>query len=308
MENLWLDQSQYSPYNQANPAAYRATILQQYQTRGKKQSCNFLAKYVNGNRVKGIVNAHLNIRSLNNKLNEVKNLIKQHRPHIFGLSECELRKTSATFDEKKLKIPGYKILFPKSWLVEGYARVVVYVRESLEFEHLHDLEDEQVQSVWLRGGYRNGKKIIFCHGYREHTNSLGNSLNSQRTNLSCFLAQWEAAVEYSNTGEVNEVHVSCDMNLDSLDDRWLRPDYHLISLSRQVQSCYNSNNFSQLVKEATRIQYNSVENTTSVSCIDHVYTNVKYRCSPVSVTPCGSSDHDMIKGEGYHGWGGARRK
>ena len=274
--------------------ATAAKLLQQYQTRGKKQSCNFLAKYVNGNRVKGIVNAHLNIRSLNNKMGEVKNLIKNHSPNIFGLSECEIRKTNATFDEKKLKIPGYKIMFPKSWMLQGYARVIVYVKETLEFEQLHDLEDEQVQSVWLRGGHRNGKKIIFCHGYREHTNSSGNSLSSQRNNLRCFLDQWEAAAEFGNTGEVNEVHVSCDMNLDSLDNRWLRSDYHLISLSRLVQSCCSTNNFTQLVKEATRIQYNSVQNTTSVSCIDHVYTNVKYRCSSVSVTPCGSSDHDMI--------------
>ena len=263
----------------------------QFQTRGKQQTANFLAKYLNGNIKKGILNAHLNIRSLANKVSEVKNIIKQHSPNILGLSECELRKVDGRFNESKLKIPGYTLLLPKSWSSKGIARVAVYVKKSFEFEQLHDLEGEEVQSIWLRGGYKNGKKIYFCHGYREH---LGNSLSSQRSNLEEFLSQWEAAAEFNNPSESNEVHICCDMNLDCMDNRWLRPDYHLISLSRLVQNCCNMNNFTQLVKEATRMQFNSVQNTTSISCIDHVYTNVKFRCSPVTVTSCGTSDHDLI--------------
>ena len=61
-----------------------------------------------------------------------------------------------------------------------------------------------------------------------------------------------------------------------------------------VNSCCNANNFSQLVKAVTRVQYNAVSNTTDVFCIDHLYTNAKYRSSTVTVTSFGSSDHDMI--------------
>ena len=55
---------------------------------------NFLARYINGNiqKQKSILNMHLNIQSLKNKIYEVNNLIKEHNPHIFGLSECELNK------------------------------------------------------------------------------------------------------------------------------------------------------------------------------------------------------------------------
>ena len=49
------------------------------------------------------------------------------------------------------------------------------------------------------------------------------------------------------------------------------------------------------MKEVTRIQFNSVTNTTEVSCIDHIYTNSKYRCSDPSVISFGNSDHDLIK-------------
>ena len=72
---------------------------------GKKASVNFKAKYTNGNgfsRVQGIRNYHINIRSLSNKVSEVKSLIKQVDPHIFGISETEIRRRY-NFNENSLK-------------------------------------------------------------------------------------------------------------------------------------------------------------------------------------------------------------
>ena len=40
--------------------------------------------------------------------------------------------------------------------------------------------------------------------------------------------------------------------------------------------------------------YNSVNKTLEKSCIDHVYTNAKYKCSTPTVIPFGASDHDII--------------
>ena len=117
---------------------------------------------------------------------------------------------------------------------------------------------------------------------------------SQSHNLSNFLLQWEEAACHGNPQEPNEVHVCADMNLDSLGGRWLQPDYSLLSLSRLVQNTCNANNFSQNVTEPTRVQHNSVTNVTAVSCIDHLYCNVQFRCSKVTVISAGTSDHDMI--------------
>ena len=133
---------------------------------------------VNGNRRKGILNLHLNIQTLNNKVSEIKNLIKEHSPNIFGLSECELRKVDGNYDETRLKIPGYDVLFPKSWTANGIARVIVYVKNNFEYEQLQDLEDDQVQSVWLRGGFKNGEKIYFCHGYSKFYKTFTLRLNN----------------------------------------------------------------------------------------------------------------------------------
>ena len=256
---------------------------------------NFWARYMHGNektKVKGFKNMHFNIRSLKYKVGEIKNILKQESPQILGLSECEIRNESNI--EKNLKVPGYDIIFPKSWELHGFARVVVYVQKTLQYEHVTDLEGDVVQSVWIRAAFRNCRKMYFCHAYREHSSMLGDSLNSQKDYLDRFLLQWEAAIEHNSPSEPNEVHVSCDMNLDHTPGQWLNPRCRLCSMTSQVQNVCNSLNFSQLVSQPTRVMHNSVSNTTEVSCIDHVYCNYKHKCSTPRLIINGSSDHDIV--------------
>ena len=263
---------------------------------GKKLSTNFLARYKYGNQEKkrGIKNFHLNIRSLGKKISEVKYVIKQHSPHILGLSECELKKVNNRYDESRLKIPGYDILFPASWQASGYARVVMYVKSTFHYQQVQNLQDITVQSIWIRGGFKNSRPIHFGHVYREHTSTLGNSIRTQRENLETFLHQWETASAHTHPNDPGEVHIAGDMNLDVLDGRWLKPGYSLISLSRLVESVCKTLNFTQLVRTQTRSQFNSTTGKTDISCIDHVYTNARFRCSDVSVFSFGGSDHDII--------------
>ena len=105
---------------------------------GKSETCNFKARYLHGNIRRGVVNMHINIRSLYNKMGEVKNLVKQEKPHILGISEAELRISHHSLST--LKLPGYDLLLPKSWSECGKARVVVYIKKSLEYDHIADLE------------------------------------------------------------------------------------------------------------------------------------------------------------------------
>ena len=259
-----------------------------------RETGNFWAKYLHGNirHAQGVHNMHLNIRSLKNKVGEIKNIISGEKPTILGLSECELRKEN--IDLKNLKIPGYEILFPKSWEMHGFARIVVYVKKTFQYCQIHDLEDDFVQSIWIKGSFRNSKSLYICHAYREHASQLGASINNQKDYLNKFLVQWECATEHNAATEPNEVHVCGDMNLDYLPSRWLKPQYRLFSLTKLVQNVCNAYNFSQLVTSPTRAMYNSVTNETSLSCIDHIYCNFKHRCSPPRVIVFGASDHDVV--------------
>ena len=140
---------------------------------------NFYARYTNGNilnSVKGLKAYHVNIRSLKNKVNEVKNIIETVNPHIMGCSECELTNEYDSKQLASLKIPGYQIILPKSWELHGYARVVVYIKKSLKYERIDTLEDEHLQTIWLKCGFKNSKPGFFCNGYRNHKSKIGDSL------------------------------------------------------------------------------------------------------------------------------------
>ena len=84
------------------------------------------------------------------------------------------------------------------------------------------------------------------------------------------------------------------MNLDSLKGRWLQNDYSLLSLAKLVQNYCDMGNLSQMVDEPTRFMFNSVSKSVEVSCLDHVYTNSKYKCSKPTILPFGNSDHDLV--------------
>ena len=94
--------------------------------------------------INGVKNYHLNIRSLLKKISEVKYVIKNENPHLLGLSECELRKP---LDENVLKVPGYDLLFPSFWTINGYARVVLYIKKSFKYEQIISFQDENIQSI-----------------------------------------------------------------------------------------------------------------------------------------------------------------
>ena len=108
-----------------------ANGLSIYYTPRKQLVGNFYGRYINGNgnnSPESVKVYHLNIRSLFNKVMEVKKITCDLKPHMLGLSEVELSKNLAGFNLDKLKVPGYQLLLYKSWELHGYARIAVYVR------------------------------------------------------------------------------------------------------------------------------------------------------------------------------------
>ena len=201
-----------------SPSLFGQFVVLPNQGQGFKMNSNFWARYVYGNKsiVKGIKNYHLNIRSLSKKISEVKYVIKNENPHLLGLSECELRKP---FDEKILKVPGYDLLFPRSWTISGYARVVLYVKKTFRYEQVHSIQDQNIQSIWIKGGFEKGKQLYFCHCYREYTSTIGNSLSSQRQYFGKLLSQWEHVFGLKNDGTQEEIHIMGDINIDVLNNK-----------------------------------------------------------------------------------------
>ena len=151
---------------------------------------------------------------------------------MFGVSECELKINSPNFDAEKLKVPGYNIHFPKSWEVHGYARVILYYKNNFECPRIPELENDHLQSIWVKFGFKNSKAGYYCHTYREHTSNLGKSLQAQKEKLNLLIDQCENALNHGNPTEPNEVYMLGDINLDSYKDRWLERNYSLYILAQ----------------------------------------------------------------------------
>ena len=83
-----------------------------------------------------------------------------------------------------------------------------------------ELEDERVQSVWLKGGYKNSKEIYFCHAYREHLSGEASSVVHDY--IDTFLGQWDSAAHLNSPAQSNETHICGDMNIDVYQGKWLQ--------------------------------------------------------------------------------------
>ena len=85
-------------------------------------------------------------------MSEVRNLVQKEKPHILGISEAELKRNNHNI--KCLKLPGYDLLLPESWEKNGKARIVVYVKKSLQYEQLQNLQDLDTQTRFALAQYQ----------------------------------------------------------------------------------------------------------------------------------------------------------
>ena len=255
------------------------------------KSRNFIARMVNGNgRERGIKIIYWNKGPsfLENKFNEIEAVIDDHKPHMLGLSEANLR---AGHDQTKVQLTDYNLhtaqtLDNPDLLV---SRVVVYTHNLLVVKRRYDLEDKNILSIWLEIGLPRKRKFLVCHAYREwrHLNQGDHSsgtLEAQHDRWKQFLTQWERAL-----GENKEVIVAMDANIDFL--KWTSD-----SLQPGIKPLVNdlfSNIFplgvTQMVKSPTRFWPGHPP-----SGLDHLYTNRPEKLSEVFSEHAGS-DHKIIK-------------
>ena len=114
------------------------------------------------------------------KLEEVANFIHQHNQHILGVSETALHgqasrirrlfPTSRSAIKHHLAIPGFNIILPETWKRHDQARVIIYVKESINpiviklYQNFQDLP-----LVTLELWKEQHKRQFVSYFYREHT-------------------------------------------------------------------------------------------------------------------------------------------
>ena len=184
-----------------------------------------------------------------------------------------------------MKIEGYRIFLPPSWLKFNKARIIVFVDEEINVK-LKDTTDEEshLQSILLEVGFGKSKKHIVNFYYREWKSCVtGNrTAADQLEDLSLLMNIWRRSVRKDQ-----DFLALGDMNLCSM--KWDDPGYPHKALAEVVKDFMIEENCYQLVNKHTRIQ--KVNEEIQRSCIDHVTVNCVEKVSKVEVHGVGSSDH-----------------
>ena len=153
---------------------------------------------------------------LRNKQDDIKAVLKDHKPHIVGLGEANFK---YEHDIQDVTIPGYKLHVDSALgcpELGSTARVVVYTQDLIRVKRRHDLEDTKVSAIWLECGLPNQKGVLICMGYRQwrllgQPDDSSASVAEQFARWAIFVGKWETALQ-----EGKEVIVMMDANLDHL--------------------------------------------------------------------------------------------
>ena len=233
--------------------------------------------------------------SPSDKITDIELYLEKHQLHMFGIIESDLhgdksrikRNNPLTTNDilKNLHIDGYRILLPQSWFKHSQARLIVYVKEGVQFKERKLGEcDTDLPSISVELGLGREKKTCINMFYREFTggiSGLGDS-GSQEDRLARQICHWKTL---SATGR--DVLILGDCNLCA--HKWENDSYQHKQLASMVQDFMLEEATQQLVTSTTRSEL--VAGEVQSSCIDHCYSDVQEKITGPFVEAVGDSDH-----------------
>ena len=210
----------------------------------------------------GLSIAHLNVRGLTSKIDEVKYLLFKHDFKIFCTSETFLgsRNSSAFYD-----ITDYRIVRRDRGFNNG-GGLLCYLHKSVNFKVVSTIDCHSVECIILKIMPTGSKPFLVSFVYRPPSSPV--SWENEFCNV---LSQCESISE--------EVVIMGDFNINLLDQK------QKAKWNNRICKPYS---LSQLITKATRV----VENCSSL--IDHVYSTRPNILIESDIINCSLSDHDII--------------
>ena len=218
---------------------------------------------------RGLKCIHQNIRSLSGKVDELRVVINDSKSgiHIIAITETWLDKK---IEDAEVDIPGYKI-YRKDRDADG-GGVAVYVRNDLSVIRREDLEDPNLEGLWLEITLPKSRGFLLGLYYRPPDSS--DYLDGD------FMARFTDVAELASS-EGKEILLVGDFNCDFSAKR-------LTSGCKQLKSLFRTLSFTQLIDSPTRI----TKDTSTL--LDLIATNCPQNVSKSGVISSGFSDHEMI--------------
>ena len=112
--------------------------------------------------VKGLRICYLNVRSLVNKIDEMRVFCETHQKHVLSLNETWL---DSSISNSEIQLPGYSLVRRDKTRRNG--GVLIYVSSNLNYKVIQEFENDQldIQRLWMEITPPKSKGFIFCSCY-----------------------------------------------------------------------------------------------------------------------------------------------
>ncbi len=231
-----------------------------------------ISKSLKTKKTKGVVFAHLNVRSIRNKMDDVKYIAENENVDVFTISETWL---SSNICDNELSIPGYH-LFRRDRPLENdnvmendenddeHGGVACYVRDSHTAVKRSDLNDDEIEALWIEIKPKYSKPFLVCTFYRPPDCNVE------------YFNKFDNIVQGLND---DDIVILGDFNLDCLSD----------NTSKKVDDFCTNNQLSQIIDEPTRVT------ESSSTLIDLICVSRPEEYTSTLVVPYNVSDHYLVK-------------
>ena len=237
----------------------------------------------------------------NTNIELLKYLVKRENPDICFFTESN----SKPEDDLEASFPEYDIIHKQEDNHPLDRSVALIKKNKISYEHMTNLCERNIASIWLRVKIDH-KKYISIGGYyrqwrlpQECGDLTSGSTKSQISRLKAFINQAKKAIKMTK-----HCLIIGDVNIDKSvsRDQFLRPE--LKDLLPIYDDFLNESNLSILNKDHTRF-----ESFCPSSLIDHIVTNLPSHVDQIMTSPSIISDHmviscllhskELIQNEGY---------
>ena len=222
--------------------------------------------------IKGLKIAHLNVRSLIDKIDCIRIMLADEPIDIFCLSETW---ATANHTTQLLNVDGYSLVLKNRQTKTGTGAtkrgggIAYYVRDNVNFTvrtlPQMDVSDQHIECTWFDVNVKHSRAITVGLIYRPPSGSVDNFLK----------------VTYESMDSLppnNEIILIGDFNIN-----YAKND----GASRKLKQLSKERSIKQIISEPTR------SSVHGCSTIDLILTNSNY-ISHSGVLNCNLSDHDLI--------------
>ena len=148
-----------------------------------------------------------------NKMTEINLMLKKYNPHIFTMSEAQIRKC----DISKLKFDNYHLECDNLIKNNHRARSCILIHKDIKYERLYESEPDFCSVVVIEVGLKYQRKFIVIQWYRQwkllfQKDSDEIKIQNKKDRCAKVVESWK---QLSLT---KEVHMVGDINLDSETD------------------------------------------------------------------------------------------